>query len=480
MRSVSLSALFATLLLWVSPLFAQFYQTDGYPLSVALADFDLDGYPDMAVVNSPYDGSSVGTVDVFFNDHKGGFGGYTSYAIPSNGTILALDLNGDGWPDLLISQGGGRISSVLINNGNGTFHTGTPPTTKASVGSFAAGDFNKDGKVDLAAVENVQNPLPNVHQIEILLNKGDGTFSSGQILALSDYSSNASVGDFDGDGNLDIANSVGSKALVWWGKGNGTFAAPLQIFPPTALGFDLTLTSADFNNDGLPDLALSSSYVPPCNDPDHPCPGTNTAYIYKNLGGRRFSLASSYIMDSSWAHGKLFTADLNGDLNQDLLDLVGLGGVFEGDLNYRAGNGAAGFGTLQQIFGSNAGEVDFRDLNLDSRQDMVLPDEEVGVVLGSSGYTNCKGASSASLNAKICAPLNNAAVNASFLVTAAGNSPIGVKSLEIWVDGKKVYLKLGDQLSKRITLSAGRHRLVVVAVDKYVGSSSTVEYVNVQ
>src|ERR1019366_1227014 len=142
MRSVSLFALFATLLLWVSPLFAQFYQTDGYPLSAALADFNRDGYPDMAGVNSPSAGSSVGTVDIFINDHKGGFGDYTSYAIPSNGTILALDLNGDGWPDVLISQGSGSISSVLLNNGNGTFYMGTPPTTKASVTSFAAGDFN--------------------------------------------------------------------------------------------------------------------------------------------------------------------------------------------------------------------------------------------------------------------------------------------------------------------------------------------------
>ena len=233
----------------------------------------------------------------------------------------------------------------------------------------------------------------------------------------------------------------------------------------------------------LPQSPSGKPMIPPCNDPDHPCPGTNTAYIYKNLGGRRFSLASSYIMDSSWAHGKLFTADLNGDLNQDLVNLVGLGGLYEGDLNYRPGNGAAGFGTLQQLGGSNAIEVDFRDLNLDSRQDMVIPepqDGEVDVFLGGSGYPNCKGASSASLNAKICAPVNNATVNSSVLVTAAGNSPIGVKRLEIWVDGKKVYQKLGDQLNKKITLTSGRHSIAVVAVDKYVGSSSSVRYVNVQ
>jgi hypothetical protein len=97
-----------------------------------------------------------------------------------------------------------------------------------------------------------------------------------------------------------------------------------------------------------------------------------------------------------------------------------------------------------------------------------------------AGYKTCPGVGSATLHAKICAPANNANVSTSFLVTAGGNSPVGVQRLEVWVDGKKVYEKLGDQLNKKLTLTTGKHRLAVVAVDKYVGTSSTVEYVNVQ
>ncbi len=463
--------LLSSILLSLSPCFAQagFYPTESSPDHVAIADFDRDGYPDMAAI------TERPSVDVFFNDHNGGFGQYTSYAIPSSGPAIAVDINGDGWPDILIAPGSGSVSTVLINNGNGTFHVGTAPATKMAVSSFAAGDFNRDGKVDLLAFEG--------KQIEVLLNKGSGTFASGQILALSGSSGSGVVADFDGDGFIDIANNEGAKALVWWGKGDGTFAAPAQIQAPTSEGFH-SLTSADFNNDGLPDLALSSNGGDSNCDPNNgPICGSTTAHVYKNLGGRKFSSVSLYTMGP--AHdGMLFAADLNGDLTPDLVNLFNAAGVYSGDLSYRAGNGNGTFGNEVMVDSPSATEVKFRDLNLDSRQDIVLPeyfsDSEVVVELATSGFKNCSGTSSASLRSKICAPANNATVSSPVLVTAAGNSPIGVQRLEIWVDGKKVYQKLGDQLNKRITLSAGQHRLVVVAVDKYVGTASTVETVNVK
>jgi hypothetical protein len=338
-----------------------------------------------------------------------------------------------------------------------------------------AGDFNKDGKVDLAAFEG--------KQIEILINKGSGKFAPGQVLAMSGSSASGAVGDFDADGNVDIANSEGNKTLVWWGKGNGTFAAPTIILPPSNDGFS-SLAAADFNNDGLEDLAISSNIPDPnCPVYDWPICGSTMAYIYKNLGGRKFSRVSSYTMGPA-DNGVLFTADLNGDLNQDLVNLLDAAGVATGELSFRPGNGNNTFGAEQVIDGPSSIEVGFRDLNLDSRTDIVepeyFPEAFVHVILATSGYTTCPGVNSASLHAKICAPANGATVSSPLLVTAAGNSPIGVQRLEIWVDGKKIYQKLGDQLNKRISLSSGQHRLVVVAVDKHVGTSSAVEYVNVQ
>lgn len=65
------------------------------------------------------------------------------------------------------------------------------------------------------------------------------------------------------------------------------------------------------------------------------------------------------------------------------------------------------------------------------------------------------------------------------LVRASGNSPAGVIQLQVWIDGKKQYVKWGDQLSKGFTLSSGRHKIAVVANDKYVGSAKTSVIVNV-
>ena len=474
---------FATLLLCALPGFAQeaynvsIYNTSGLALNSALADFNRDGYPDMAVSNEPSSqGGQPLTIDIFFNNHSGGFGAATTYTVPSNGPMIAADVNGDGWPDLVIAPGDGTVNTILLNNGDGTFRVGTAPATKMAPSLFVGGDFNKDGKVDLAAVEG--------NQIEILLNNGNGTFRSGQLLTMVAGAPNAVVADFDGDGNIDIANAEATKTLVWWGKGDGTFAAPLQLPRPNSDTL-YWIAAADFNNDGLPDLAVSSNGNDTNCDPNNgPICGTTTAHIYKNLGGRKFTLLpTSYTMGP--AHdGLLFAADLNGDLSPDLVNLFNAAGVFSGDLSYRLGNGNGTFGAENQIDSPSAVDVEFRDLNLDSRTDLVVPEYfpsgEVNVYLASNGYKNCTGASSASLNAKICTPANSATVSSPVLITAAGNSPVGVKRLEVWVDGKKVYQKLGDQMNKRIAMSAGTHRLVVVAVDKYTGSSSKVETINVQ
>jgi hypothetical protein len=65
-------------------------------------------------------------------------------------------------------------------------------------------------------------------------------------------------------------------------------------------------------------------------------------------------------------------------------------------------------------------------------------------------------------------------------VRGAGNSPVGVKRLEIWVDGKKLTEELNDQIAKQITLSPGMHSLSLVAVDQYLGSATSTENINVQ
>jgi hypothetical protein len=70
-------------------------------------------------------------------------------------------------------------------------------------------------------------------------------------------------------------------------------------------------------------------------------------------------------------------------------------------------------------------------------------------------------------------------VTSPLLVKASGNSPAGVNQMQVWIDGKKKYVKWNDQLSKRFTLSSGKHKIAVVANDKFIGSAKTIVNVTV-
>lgn len=62
---------------------------------------------------------------------------------------------------------------------------------------------------------------------------------------------------------------------------------------------------------------------------------------------------------------------------------------------------------------------------------------------------------------------------------ASGNSPAGVNQMQVWIDGKKKYVKWGDQLAKRFTLSSGKHRIAVAANDRFIGSAKAIVNVTV-
>jgi hypothetical protein len=87
--------------------------------------------------------------------------------------------------------------------------------------------------------------------------------------------------------------------------------------------------------------------------------------------------------------------------------------------------------------------------------------------------------SSANLAAKICGISNGATLRSPLLVKASGNSPAGVNQLQVSIDGKKQYVKWGDQLAKKFTLTSGRHRIAVVAYDEYIGPATTAVDVNI-
>ena len=182
------------------------------------------------------------------------------------------------------------------------------------------------------------------------------------------------------------------------------------------------------------------------------------------------------------AGGEVFAADINDDQNMDAV--VVNGANFGGAIVYALGKGDGTLGRQYELTGadSNVSGLAIRDINLNSRPDVLVASwmgNGFNYGVDTSAYTNCAPPDSSKLQAKICVPAPNGNVTNPITVRGAGNSPIGVKRLEIWVDGVKLTEGLNDQIAKQITLSPGMHSLFVVAVDQYLGSASAAENINV-
>ncbi len=215
------------------------------------ADFNRDGKPDLAVLLSDY--PTGGEIQIYPGKGDGTFGAavITSVTIDNPLSISAADLNGDGISDLLLVGDSG--AAVLLGKGDGTFSI---PATVAGVGTAAIlGDFNGDGKPDIASTGE------NLLDVSILLGKGDGTFPN----AIGTQLPSAALGfpgqivgaDLNGDGKLDLAVSLASRTsasslqnvAILLGKGDGSFGVPHL----SQTGME-AFAVADCNGDKIPDL----------------------------------------------------------------------------------------------------------------------------------------------------------------------------------------------------------------------------------
>jgi hypothetical protein len=235
-------------------------------LSPVTGDFNGDGFLDIALAGNG--------ITVLLGDGKGNFkaqaqAGSTVQSSSSPGQFATADFNADGILDLVVANG--NTVTVLFGNGDGTFTSEPKPTTiTANVQAFAVGDFNGDGKMDLAVVSQSDDS-----SITVLLGNGDGTFSSTnvpldrrpdwepQTITTLTY---IVAGDFNGDGKLDLAicsfttpvvpgdgNTGGANVQL--GKGDGTFSPQSGVLRNSGPEF---MAIGDFNGDGNLDVVVST------------------------------------------------------------------------------------------------------------------------------------------------------------------------------------------------------------------------------
>jgi hypothetical protein len=165
--------------------------------------------------------------------------------------VAAGDFNGDGKVDLAVANGGDGSVSILLGNGDGTFQPANNIAAGKSPISIVAGDFNADGRLDLAVADSGNGTG------SVLLGKGDGTFQAPVSYATGAGATSIGQGDFNGDSRLDlvVANNGGSTVSLLLGNGDGTFQSHLDF----AVGTGPTaVVLGDLNRDNGLDLVVAN------------------------------------------------------------------------------------------------------------------------------------------------------------------------------------------------------------------------------
>jgi hypothetical protein len=241
--------------------------------SAAVGDVNGDGTIDIYAGNlwSGWDGGTTVPPEVLLNDGSGHFH-VLADALPPDLIVNALhydgsalvDVNGDGHPDLVLAGSAQVPDRLFLNDGSGHFQElvgALPPKPLAEGLDIAPIDLNGDGHTDLLMAFTKSRPSYQGRWIQVLINKGDGTFRDETQKRLPQRDNLLAwpyalrVGDLNGDGKPDLAvATAGGSAALYLNRGDGTFA-PLRLASPPYFTLDL----ADVNHDGRLDIISASA-----------------------------------------------------------------------------------------------------------------------------------------------------------------------------------------------------------------------------
>ena len=368
------------------------------PLSLAFADFDGDGHPDLATANY-----GSGDVSVLLGNGDGTFQAAARFdaGMPNPAVLLAGDFNHDGKMDLLAFQPGNSNPanilpgsfSVLLGNGDGTFQAPLVTMVSSTSAAIVAADFNLDAKLDLAVAGSTS--------IDVFLSSGDGTFQAPKTTSEA-VNGVLVTGDANGDGKPDLIVADGSDIGVFLGNGDGSFKPELRSAGTVADGFTIEqILALDVSGDGKLDLVVESEkrsqfcVSEVCTT--YPSSERVSVFVGKNDGTfqaeQSVSSASSTVLSLSNIYGSqiigpITAGDFNGDGMTDLTYRVNIyphspvaARVIETLLGRADGTFSPPVRTANTLPNNDSEDLNAGDVNRDSLADLISLDRHDNVVL---------------------------------------------------------------------------------------------------
>lgn len=402
-----------------------------FPLRMAVGDFNQDGHLDVAATTygnqQRVRDSRPHHVSLMLGDGAGSFHHESITAVPESSSSLALgDFNNDNRPDLAVVGRDSRTVTILNNTGSGFqlnsfpvptyFHPNRRSAAPDLLSDLIAGDFNADGNMDLAYAANCRTCLQTMARIFMLQNDGSERFIALGIDTELYYFKNLMAADLDGDGNSDILHHSYYSGVVY---GDPYWNFPRREFPRW-WGMGVSgLHVADVNSDGLLDLVMPG---------ESGSGALKGIQIYINTASRQGFTGPFVIEDYSiheWGANSLASGYVDGS-NKDIVWLR------DGSIT---------------VYPNSTPVADAQ---------CQYPDRPYLI------FCSPRTSSTTALDVRIKGMYH------------ASKDP--ANRIEVWIDGRKRFQVFSDAIDRVIPFTAGAHQITLVGVDatgRYVKSSQT-------